>query len=43
MRVHVLKNIMIPIVTVIGLEFGSVIAFAIVTETISRGRAWASS
>jgi peptide/nickel transport system permease protein len=33
-RVHVLKNIMIPIVTVTGLEFGSVIAFAIVTETI---------
>ena len=32
--VHVLRNIMIPIVTVIGLEFGSVIAFAIVTETI---------
>ena len=33
-RVHVLRNILIPIVTVIGLEFGSVIAFAIVTETI---------
>ncbi len=32
--VHVLKNIMIPIVTVIGLEFGSLIAFSIVTETI---------
>ncbi len=32
--VHVLKNILIPVVTVIGLEFGSVIAFAIVTETI---------
>lgn len=32
--VHVLKNILIPIVTVIGLEFGSVIAFAIVTESI---------
>lgn len=32
--VHVLKNIMIPIVTVIGLEFGSVVAFAVVTETI---------
>jgi len=31
---HVLKNIMIPIVTVIGLEFGSVVAFSIVTETI---------
>jgi peptide/nickel transport system permease protein len=33
-RVHVLKNILIPIVTVVGLEFGSVLAFAIVTETI---------
>ncbi|MCW5731705.1 MAG: ABC transporter permease [Alphaproteobacteria bacterium] len=32
--VHVLKNIMIPIVTVTGLEIGSVIAFAVVTETI---------
>ncbi len=32
--VHVLRNIMIPIVTVIGLEFGSVIAFAIVTESV---------
>jgi peptide/nickel transport system permease protein len=33
-RVHILKNIMIPIVTVTGLEFGSLIAFAVVTETI---------
>ena len=33
-RVHVLRNIAIPVVTVAGLEFGSVIAFAIVTETI---------
>lgn len=32
--VHVMKNIMIPIVTVVGMEFGSVIAFAVVTETI---------
>ena len=32
--VHILKNIVIPIVTVIGLELGSVIAGAIVTETI---------
>ncbi|MBI3370591.1 MAG: ABC transporter permease [Betaproteobacteria bacterium] len=32
--VHLMKNIMIPLVTVIGLELGSVIAFAIVTETI---------
>lgn len=32
--VHVLKNILIPIVTVTGLEFGSLIAFSIVTESI---------
>jgi peptide/nickel transport system permease protein len=32
--VHVMKNIMIPVVTVIGLEIGQVIAFAVVTETI---------
>jgi peptide/nickel transport system permease protein len=32
--VHLLKNILLPLVTVIGLELGSVIAFAIVTETI---------
>jgi len=32
--VHILKNILIPIVTVIGLELGSVIAFAVVTESI---------
>lgn len=32
--VHVLKNILVPIVTVVALQFGSVIAFAIVTETI---------
>ncbi len=32
--VHVLKNILIPIVTVLGMEFGGVIAFAIVTESI---------
>ncbi|MFP8968186.1 ABC transporter permease [Pokkaliibacter sp. CJK22405] len=32
--VHVLKNIMIPIVTVTGMEFGSLIAFSVVTESI---------
>lgn len=31
---HVLKNTLIPLITVIGLELGSVIAFAVVTETI---------
>lgn len=34
MRLHVLKVISIPIVTVFGLEFGSTLAFAVVTETI---------
>jgi len=32
--VHVLKNALIPIITVVGLELGNVIAFAVVTETI---------
>lgn len=32
--VHILKNIMIPVVTVLGLEFGSLVAFSVVTETI---------
>ena len=32
--VHVLKTILIPVVTVIGLELGSMIAFAVVTETV---------
>lgn len=32
--VHVAKNIMIPVVTVLGLELGGVIAFAVVTETV---------
>jgi len=34
LRVHVLRNVLIPVVTVVGLEFGSLIAFAVVTETI---------
>jgi len=32
--VHVLRNILIPIVTVVGLELGNVIAFAVVTESV---------
>jgi peptide/nickel transport system permease protein len=32
--VHVLKNTLIPIVTVIGMELGNLIAFAVVTETV---------
>jgi peptide/nickel transport system permease protein len=34
LRRHVLRLIAIPIVTVFGLEFGSTLAFAVVTETI---------
>jgi len=33
-RVHVLKNILIPVVTVLGLELGGLIAFSVVTETV---------
>lgn len=32
--VHLMKNIMIPVVTVLGLEFGNLLAFSVVTETI---------
>ena len=32
--VHVLKNILLPIITVLGLELGGLIAFAVVTETV---------
>ena len=32
--VHVMKNILIPVVTVLGLEFGGLLAYGVVTETI---------
>ncbi len=32
--VHVLRNLLVTIVTVVGLEFGGLLAFAVVTETI---------
>ncbi|MCY4242800.1 MAG: ABC transporter permease [Rhodobacter sp.] len=31
---HALKNTLVPVITVIGLQFGSIIAFAIITETV---------
>lgn len=34
MLVHVLRNTLIPLVTVLGLELGSTIAYAVVTESI---------
>jgi peptide/nickel transport system permease protein len=32
--VHIFRNILIPVVTVMGLELGSTIAFSVVTETV---------
>ena len=32
--VHIFKNILIPVVTVVGLELGSTIAFSVVTESV---------
>ena len=31
---HALKNTLVPVVTIIGLQVGSIIAFAIITETV---------
>ncbi|MEM6971263.1 MAG: ABC transporter permease [Pseudomonadota bacterium] len=31
---HALRNTMLPVITVIGLQLGSIIAFAIITETV---------
>ena len=31
---HALKNTLIPVMTIVGLELGNVIAFAIITETV---------
>ena len=31
---HVLRNILIPVVTVAGMEFGSLVAFSTITETV---------
>src|SRR3712207_6828922 len=31
---HALKNTLVPVITIAGLQFGSIIAFAIVTETV---------
>jgi peptide/nickel transport system permease protein len=31
---HALKNTMVPVITIMGLQFGGVVAFALVTETV---------
>jgi len=33
-RRHILRNILIPVVTVLGMEFGSLIAYSTITETV---------
>lgn len=33
-RRHILRNILIPVVTVIGMEFGQLIAYSTITETV---------
>ncbi|KZL13557.1 ABC transporter permease [Pseudovibrio sp. Ad37] len=32
--IHALKNTMVPVITITGLQLGSIIAFAIITETV---------
>ena len=31
---HALKNTLVPVITIIGLQLGAIIAFAIITETV---------
>jgi len=31
---HALKNTLVPVITVIGLQFGGIVAFSLVTETV---------
>jgi peptide/nickel transport system permease protein len=31
---HALKNTLVPVITITGLQFGSIIAFAVITETV---------
>ncbi|PZO81942.1 MAG: ABC transporter permease [Mesorhizobium amorphae] len=33
-RLHLLKNMLIPVVTILGMEFGAMIAFTVVIETV---------
>ena len=40
---HALKNTLVPVITIAGLQLGSIIAFALITEACSSGPAWGSS
>jgi peptide/nickel transport system permease protein len=37
---HALKNTLVPVITITGLQLGSLIAFAIITETVFQWPAW---
>ena len=37
---HALKNTLVPVITITGLQIGSIIAFAIITERSFNGPAW---
>jgi peptide/nickel transport system permease protein len=34
LMVHVMRNVLIPVITVIGIEFGNLLAFSVVTENV---------
>ena len=40
---HALKNALIPVVTIFGMDLGNMIAFTTITETILHGLAWAKA
>ena len=39
---HILRNALIPVVTVVGMQMGTLLAGAVVVETVFAFRAWAS-
>lgn len=40
---HVLKNVLLPVITLFGLSFGELIVGAYVTESVFSGRGWGCS
>jgi peptide/nickel transport system permease protein len=40
---HALKNTLVPVITITGLQLGAIIAFAIVTETVFQWPGWGCS
>ena len=40
--VHILKNTLVVLITVVGLQLGGLIAYSVVTETVFAWPEWAS-